>query len=145
LAIPAGSTSVSFSFNALADDVKENKAVESVTFNLSSVNEGLSIGAVTNVTATIIDVKKHKAKFTVSPNPTHGIVCLAEIDLDNDFDGTIYVVLYRMNGEIIFSGAGTPTQMSDAVSNTLSHQHNGVYMLNLVVEDESTTIRVLKN
>ena len=145
LTIPAGSSSASFSFSALADDVKEKKLIETVTFNLTGVSDGLTIGSSTHLTATIIDVKKSKAKFTVSPNPTRGVVRLTEVDIDNDFDGVIYVVLYKMNGDILFSGSGTPTHMSDAISHALAREHNGIYMLNLVVEDESTTLRILKN
>lgn len=145
IVIPAGSTEASISFTALADVDKEKHLIETVAFNISSVSEGLAIGANHSLTATIADVKKVKATFVVEPNPSHGVVRLAEIELDSAFEGAVLVTLRKMNGEVIYTGSGTPTEVSEAMSNVLQGNRNGVYLLTLIVDGEISVIRILKN
>jgi hypothetical protein len=145
IVIPAGSMEASVSFTALADVDKERNLIEKVALNISSVSEGLNIGANHSLTATIVDVKKDKAKFVAQPNPTRGDIHLAELELGSVFEGTVLVTLRKINGEVIYTGSGSSTEVSEAMSNVLQGNRNGVYLLTLVVEGEISVIRILKN
>ncbi len=141
--IDAGSTKKSFTFNALADNVRENTQ-EGVKFTILDVSQGLTTGTQNVFNAGITDVNKKKFKFIVIPNPTFGIVYLVDTDFWEDYKGKVRVVLRKHTGEIIYNGSDTPAAVSEAVSAVLKQQCFGIYLLNVNADGENSAIRILK-
>jgi len=138
--IPAGSTEAQFTLTALEDNKKE-LLPQGIVFYLSSATHGLALHQPLVSLVAILDAKKVH-HFVVHPNPTFGAVNITSEECDKD--EIINVALRNANGHIEFSGSGTLERMSDAISNKLKHEHTGVYILSIQLDDEVVELRIVK-
>jgi len=141
LSIPAGSTDAQFTLTAL-DDHKREPLPQPIVFELISATSGLKLQQPIVSLVAILDAKKVH-HFVVHPSPTFGPIQITSEECEND--EIINVALRNSNnGHVEFSGSGTLDKMSDAVSNKLKHEHTGVYILSIQLDNEIVEIRILK-
>lgn len=140
--VPAGSTTASFTITPLADHHCDLR-FEPVIFRVTGVSDGLVLGASNTFVFTIIDVRREIPKLGIFPNPTLGPVVVFSPNVP-DYTGTISATVRSASGDLIYSGQGSLLQLSQALSNALTHARRGTYYVQLQVEGTSSVIRVLK-
>jgi hypothetical protein len=138
--IPAGSTDAQFTLTAL-DDHKREPIPEGIVFQLLSVTSGLKLQQPLVSLVAILDAKKAH-HFVVHPNPTFGAIQISGEECDGD--EIINVALRNSNGHVEYSGSGTLDRMSDAISNKLKHEHTGIYILSIQLDNEVVELRIVK-
>lgn len=139
--IPAGSAEAGFMIQAKADNKRE-LPIELLTFNLAEVSDGLRIATPKYSLFGIIDVKK-KRNFYAYPNPTNGIFKLLCEECEEDI--TIRAVLTNERGSIIYQGTGSIEKLNQRLSLSLLSSKRGTYILKAVVDDETYTVRIIRN
>jgi hypothetical protein len=143
LIVPAGATSVSFDVIPDKNAVKK-KASQTLTFTISATSNGLAIDPTKNTfELTIIDNKLSDLKeklLSLWPNPTSGLVNIVTAFQQQ----TIEATLRSPEGNIIYSGQGNALELSREISQVLQSRRGGLYHIQLLVEGEVFTTRILK-
>jgi endonuclease/exonuclease/phosphatase family metal-dependent hydrolase len=140
LDVPAGSKEVYFTVDPQEDARRE--LPEILTFYMSGTTSGLQQGGVQLSIFTILDVPRRHPQFAVFPNPTTGPVRILAQDVD--CDEMLQAELRNPDGGVLYSGAGTIEQLSQAVSAKIHSGKRGFYTLKIVVDGDTFTLRILR-
>jgi hypothetical protein len=140
LIIPAGSNETAVVLNPKVDTRRE--LPELVTFYLSEGSSGLKIGPSRIALFTILDGRRTTLQFSFAPNPTVSfskLVCPEIGDTEK-----LSVELRSGQGEIVFRGTGTISQLNDRLSGKIQSLRTGIYLVNVIYEGDSYNIRLSK-
>ncbi len=146
LNIPAGATAASFTVTPDKNAAKKKEG-QTIDFTLLSASAGLQIGEPKTFTLTIIDGKSNnkaqEARFAVWPNPTNGLVSLMGEGKDLTSQH-VQATLRTSTGEVLYTGTGTLTFLSQQISQKLQKANLGSYLIEMKASGEVTQLRVLK-
>jgi hypothetical protein len=91
---------------------------------------------------TILDTRRNPFQFSFSPNPATAFSKLLCPELGDT--EKINAEFRGPQGEIIFSGSGTLQQINDRLSSKIQSWCAGLYILKVIHEDQSYTVRLSK-
>lgn len=140
LVIPAGASQAELLLDPKTDNKRE--LPEIVTFYISDATSGIKIGTVRLSVFTILDSRRTPLQFSFYPNPTSVYSKLVCPELgDNE---RITAELRGQQGEIIFRGSGTLQEINDRLPSKIQSCRNGLYVLTIVHDEQSYTVRLSK-
>ncbi|MDO1449097.1 ExeM/NucH family extracellular endonuclease [Rhodocytophaga aerolata] len=143
LVVPAGATTVSFEVIPDKNAVKK-KSPQTLTFTISETSKGLAIDAshatfALTITDNLLSDLKEKL-LSLWPNPTNGLIHIVTEFQQQTMEAT----LRSPEGNVIYSGQGNALELSRQMSQVLQSRRGGLYHIQLIVEGEVFTTRILK-
>lgn len=138
--IPAGSTEASFTVTPLEDRKREFN--EYILFYLIEASAGLQPKSPLLSIFTITDKKRHP-HFTAFPNPTAGHFKLIADEVEDDEE--VQVEIRNSFGQRVFRERGTVREINEKISHKFPLSKKGIYLMTVVLDGESFSVRIVKN